>query len=194
MKHNPDQRIKCVFLGFMACMLSMSVVMAQDASRVEKPFELNLSFAAFMKYMEGSLGLGAVLYAEPRYFIKPDMAITARFQTGGYFTFPVEPQADETKVNVTSVLGGILFRKRAKWNTMFWGVQTGAAFTSEYVGMDQDGYAIYGNNQSFWVLQPRIGYAFGRFEMELSYHFSPAREARFGEFSLGVRLWGKRKS
>lgn len=190
---NPNLRIKSAFLGFLAWMLSMAAVMAQDAPGITRPFELNLSAAAFMKGMEGSLGFGGVLYAEPRYFVKSNMAITARLQGGGYFTFPVEPNADEANVNITSLLGGVLFRDRTKWNTMFWGVQTGVAFTSEFVGTDPNGFAIYGDEQSFWVLQPRIGYAFGRFEMELSYHFSPAREASFAEFGLGVRLWGNKK-
>jgi hypothetical protein len=193
MKPSLLPRIKFASLGLAACLLSLSGLVAQEASRVDKPFELNLSAAAFLKGMEGSLGFGGVLFAEPRYFVNTRMAITARFQGGGYFTLPVEPLADETNVNVTSILGGVLFRDRAKWNSMFWGVQTGLALTSEYVGTDPNGYAIYGDEQSFWVLQPRIGYAFGRFEMELSYHFSPAREARFGEFGLGVRLWGNKK-
>lgn len=154
-----------------------------------------MSLGLFMKTLESSLGFGGVFFMEPRYFIKPKMALTARYQASAYFTFPIEPGVgvDERSVNVSSMLGGVLFRDRASWNNWFWGVQTGVAITSEYIGTDADGFAIYGNNQTFWVLQPRGGYAFGRFEMELGYHYSPAREARFAHTTLGVRMWGRKK-
>jgi hypothetical protein len=194
MKNVPASWVRRLLTVCPLSLLTFFHAYSQDTPRVIRPFELGLSVGGFIKTMEGSAGLGGVLVAEPRYFIKPGLAITARYQGAAYFTTPIDVSGDEKSVNISSILAGVLLRNRSLQNAFFWGVQTGVALTSEYLGNDADGYAIYGNRQTFWVLQPRIGYAFGRFETELAYHYSPAREARFGQLSIGWRFWGKKKS
>jgi hypothetical protein len=167
---------------------------AQQISPLDKPFELNLSAGGFLKTMEGSVGLGGTMFAEPRFALKPNLALTFRYQFSTYDAEPfMAPGAKSYDVQVQSLLAGVLFRNRTKSHTWFYGAQTGVAFTAAFEGEDSDGYPVYINDETAWVIAPRVGYAFNRFEMELGYHYSPTREARFGQLTLGWRFWGNKK-
>jgi hypothetical protein len=167
---------------------------AQQKGPVDKPFELNLSGGGFIKTMEGSVGLGGTFYAEPRYYLKPNFGLTFRYQGSTYSAEPfMAPGAKSYDIRVQSLLAGAVFRNRTMRHAWFYGAQTGIAFTEAFQGTDQDGYDVYGDGKAAWVIAPRVGYAFHRFEMELGYHYSTTQEARFGQFTLGWRFWGNRK-
>lgn len=168
-------------------------IKGQDQVTEYQHFQLGISLGGSVIARNSNIGFGLGVAIEPRYFINNKLAIVARSQLYSHFNVIAEPMQYENNISTTSYLTGILVMNREKRNPFFWGVNTGVAITEEYIGVDNDGYAIIGDPVSYWALQPRIGGCLGKMEGEISYHFSTASYARYLSVSVGIHFWGKKK-
>jgi hypothetical protein len=186
----------CILKSSLSAWLIMMCTYTAVAQKEEDafvPLEVKIGGGFLSKFNFNSFGFGVAGSIQPRIFLAPKLAITARAQMGTYVSIPFDYPEYEGDLNTFSALAGIHSRDRNQRFSMLWGIESGVAFTREYLGIDANGFNQYGSSRAYWALQPSFGFAASRFELEAMYHYSPSTFARYFTLNIGVRIGGGRK-
>jgi hypothetical protein len=193
MKKTLLSRILIPGLCLWLTILCTQTVVAQEEESAFVPVEVKIGGGFLSKFNLNSFGFGVAGSIQPRVFVAPKLAITGRAQMASYISIPFDYPEYEGDLNTFSALAGVHSRDRNRRFSMLWGIESGVAFTREYLGIDANGYNQYGSSRAYWALQPSFGFAASRFELEAMYHYSPSTFARYFTLNAGVRIGGGRR-
>jgi hypothetical protein len=193
MKRTLLSRILIPCLSSLLVVVFTQTAVAQEESSPFVPIEVKIGGGFLSKFNLNSFGFGVAGSIQPRVFVAPKLAITGRAQIASYISIPFDYPEYEGNLNTFSALAGIHSRDRDRRFSMLWGVESGVAFTREYLGIDANGFSQYGGSRAYWALQPSFGFAASRFELEAMYHYSPSTFARYFTLNAGVRIGGGRR-